>query len=281
MKKINWKKEKKSAGNKNQNNVIIPNNQNQKGIGVDNEVKNSNKNKKEKEKHKLEFNDYDLNSLEYKIVKINDKREWAQYYFSLVKDKNIIFFAFCPVNKDGNSRIIRLCIFCLSYCIYYAANFLFFTNEIIHEIYENKGEYDFKLFLPKIMISFAASYVITELIKIIFLSERNILKIKIQNTWKEANQIVDNVKRILLIKYIIFFIIGLGFLIFFWLLLSSFGAVYPNTQLMVFKNTIISFAISLVYPFIISLLPGVLRCPALASDDSETMYNISKFLQLL
>ena len=183
--------------------------------------------------------------------------------------------------KDYNSIIIRSCIFSLSFSIYYASNFAFFNDEIMHEIYEAGGKYDIIYFIPKITISFAASYYITTIIKIIFLSERNINQVRQQISISSAHSISDKVRRNLIIKYIIFFILGLIFLVFFWMLLSSFGAVYPNTQMFILKNTLLSFAISLIYPFLISIFPCIFRMSSLSSRNSECVYKISKFLQFL
>ena len=119
----------------------------------------------------------------------------------------------------------------------------------MHTIYETGGKYDIIFFFPKIIISFFVSYYITTIIKIIFLSERNIIKVRQQQTLFLANKISDKVKKNLVIKYVIFFILGIIFLVFFWMLLSSFGAVYPNTQMFIFKNALLSFSISLLYPF--------------------------------
>ena len=155
--------------------------------------------------------------------------------------------------------IIKLCIFSLSFSIYYAVNFAFFDDKILHEIYAIGGKYDFMYFLPKITISFAISYVITNIIKYIFLSERNIFEIRIQPTYSLAYDISLKEKRNLVIKYTIFFILGIIFLAFFWMLLSSFGAVYQNTQIFIFKNALISFSMSLCFPFIIIIFPAIFR----------------------
>ena len=213
---------------------------------------------------------------------MNDKRTFWEYYLSLIKTKNIIIFSFCP-RKDYNSIIIRSCIFSLSFAIYYAINFAFFNDEIMHKIYEDGGKYDIIYFIPKIIISFFVSYYITIIIKIIFLSERNIVQIRNQITVSQALDISDKVKKNLVIKYILFFVLGILFLVFFWMLLSSFGAVYPNTQMFIFKNALISLAISLLYPFFICLFPTFLRMCSLNSEpkDNECMYKASKFLQLL
>ena len=197
---------------------------------------------------------------------------------SLIKRKQPIIFAFCPV-KDYNLMIIKLCIFCLSFAIYYSVNYFFFDEKMIHKIYENGGKYDFLYFFDKIIIAFVISYFLTVLIKLIFLSERNILQIRLKTNYSQANVIVPTIKRNINIKYAIFFILGIIMLIFFWMLLSSFGAVYQNTQIIVLENTLISFGISFIYPFFYNIFPCLFRMCGLNSK-SECLYNFSKVLQI-
>ena len=73
------------------------------------------------------------------------------------------------------------------------------------------------------------------------------------------------------------------FLVFFWMLLSSFGAVYQNTQIFIFDNTLISFGISLVFPVFFNIFPCALRICSLNSKEknSEALYNFSKILQII
>ena len=112
-------------------------------------------------------------------------------------------------------------------------------------------------------------------------NENAINNIRKQEILSIAYSISDKEKKNMIIKYIIFFILGLIFLVFFWMLLSSFGAVYPNTQMFIFKNTLISFAMSLIYPFFIVIFPCFFRMCSLKSNNSECMYKVSKFLQIL
>ena len=62
-----------------------------------------------------------------------------------------------------------------------------------------------------------------------------------------------------------------------------FCAIYKNTQIHLIKDTLISFGVSLLYPFIIYLLPGFFRIPALSNknDKRECLYNMSKFIQMI
>ena len=247
-----------------------------------NKVKNIISSRKEKNKIKLIYNDFELNSFDYKNALLHDKRTCIQYYLSLIKTKNLILFSFCPA-KDYNSQIIKLYIFSLSFSIYYAINFAFFNDNMLHKIYELGGKYDFIYFIPKITISFVISYVISTTIKYIFVSERNISRVRNQVILSMAYETSSKEERNLVIKYTIFFILGIIFLVFFWMLLSSFSAVYQNTQIFIFENTLISFAMSLCYQFFINIFPCIFRISSLNSEskNNEGMYKISKFLQIL
>ena len=61
-----------------------------------------------------------------------------------------------------------------------------------------------------------------------------------------------------------------------------FGAVYPNTQLYLLKDTLLSFGQSLILPFVINLLPGLFRIPALANRriKRKCLYYLSRILQI-
>ena len=220
--------------------------------------------------------------LNYKTALLYDKRTCLEYYICLLKSKIPILFGFCPKN-DYNSLNIKLCIFWLSFAIYYALNFSFFNEKIIHKIFEDGGKYDIMYFLPKISLSFAISHIITIIIKLIFLSERNLMNIRIQTSLESSERISSKERKNIFCKYIIFFILSLLFLVFFWFLLSSFGAVYKNTQIFIFKNALISFAMSFVYEFFINIFPCIFRIASLRTEtrNKECSFTFSKFLQIL
>ena len=85
----------------------------------------------------------------------------------------------------------------------------------------------------------------------------------------------------LTIKFILYFIISFLFLLFFWYYISIFGVIYRNTQMHLLKDTLISFGLSSIIPFMYYLLPGIFRIPALSktSKNKVCLYNFSKFLQ--
>ena len=62
-----------------------------------------------------------------------------------------------------------------------------------------------------------------------------------------------------------------------------FCAIYNNTQVYLIKDTLISFGLSLLYPFGIYLLPGIFRIPSLSNKNNkrEYLYTVSKVLQMI
>ena len=103
---------------------------------------------------------------------------------------------------------------------------------------------------------------------------------------QEKNEKIKRKKKVLYyklkIKFILFFILGFIFILFFWYYLSIFGVIYKNSQLYLIKDTLISFGLSLLYPFGIYLLPGIFRIYALASKENKRkyLYKFSKLLQM-
>ncbi len=72
-------------------------------------------------------------------------------------------------------------------------------------------------------------------------------------------------------------------MLFFWYFISSFCAVYTNTQIILLENTTISFGLSMIYPFGYVLLPGIFRIPALKAKnhDQKCIYKLSKLIALI
>ena len=238
--------------------------------------------KKIKKLKKKVFVDYVINHLSYKEALIYDKRTYLEYYISLLRTKHPIFFTFCFV-KDYNILIIKICISLLSFTVYLAINALFFNNTIIHKIYLNEGKYDIVSVLPRIFLSFVISHIINIIFRICFLSERELYFIEKQETLLKAKKKSKSVKFCFSIKYFIFFIFSLIFLILLWYYLASFCAIYQNSQVFVLLNTIISCGISLIYPFFINLIPGIFRMYSLNSSNNnrDCIYIFSRILQIV
>ena len=222
---------------------------------------------------------YELNELSYKEAFENDKRSYFSYYISLIITKHPLFLFF--YTNDINPIIIKIDLFLISFSIYYFINCLFFGKGTIHKIYKDEGKFNSKYLIPYAFFSFLISYVLCSLIMHLLLLKINLRAIKevskINN--EKSKQNVEKIKRILKVKYILFFSLGFLFLLFFWYYLSSFGSIYQNTQLFVIKNALISFAFSVIYLFVINLIPGILRIYSLKETNRVCVYNTSKIIQ--
>ena len=236
---------------------------------------------KEKNNNNIPYNDYELNSLAYVEALKYDNRTYFQYYFSLLKARHLFFFAFYP-NNDYNSQIIKILLFLFSFDLYYTINALFFTEGTIHEIHQKSGKYDFIYHLPQIFYSTIISSVINIIIKFFSLTQKNILDIKSEKDINIYKNKLSKLLKCLKIRFICFYILSFIFLILFWYYLSCFCAVYRNTQIYLINDTLISFGISLLYPFGIVLIPGFFRIPSLRdiNQNKECLYNFSKIIQL-
>ena len=259
---------------KNKDNVVILKEQ---SINI---YYNSDNNKYNKESEILKHNDYELNTLDYEEALIYDKRTYSEYYCALLKLKHLFFFSFCSSN-DYNSPMVKLCLFFFSFALFYTINALFYNDSTFHNIYEEKGKYNFNYQLPKIIYSTIISSVINTFIKLLCLSYKDIIELKKAKITDDFNLEEKKVIRCLNIRFIWFFNISNLFLIFFWYYLSCFCVIYKNTQYHLIKDTLLSFSLSLVYPLIIYILPGLLRIPSLKNNNEKTKYNISKYLQMI
>ena len=154
---------------------------------------------------------------------------------------------------------------------------MFYSDDTMHKIYEDKGLFDFTYQLPQMIYSFIISSILEFALGFFGLYEDNIIDIKNNKNPKNNNKILFIIK----CKIILFFVISYILLFFIWIYLGCFCAVYKNTQMHLLKDVSSSFAISFINPFFSCLLPGMFRIPSLRSKSNlKILYKFSKFLQI-
>ena len=228
------------------------------------------------------LNDEELNTLDYSIALKIDKRTYFQYYWSLLKKKHLILFTFYP-NNDYNLPSIKIFLFLVSFSLYFTINGFFFNDDTMHKINEDNGNFNLLYQLPQIFYSSVVSAIINMILKQLSLSEKNILALKGGKNYNKTLQYSKSIKRCLATKFIIFFILSYLFLLFFWYFIACFCGVYVNTQILLIKDTLISFGLSMLYPFGLDLIPGFFRIPALRASkkDKKCIYKISLIIALV
>ena len=235
---------------------------------------------REKLEYLLNYNNTELNSMGYNKALKYDHRTFIEYYFALLKSKHLIITIF--ETRDYNSRIIKIFLVCFNFACCYAINALFFDDNTMHKIYENKGNYSLLSRVPQIIYSAIISYVIDIIFTFLSLSEDNIISLKRERKIKIIKKKRKQILKALKIKFKFFFFLSFILLFFFLYYTTCFCAVYKNTQLHLLKDSLLSFATSNSTPLVLSLIPPLFRIPALKGNKKchKILYGFSKIAQL-
>jgi hypothetical protein len=220
--------------------------------------------------------------MRYQEALFYDKRTYLQYYWSLIKKKQLILFTFINYD-DYNLVIIKLALFLLSFSLYLTINGFFFRDGDMHELYKTNCIYDIITEIPKIFYSTLVTAVINMILKTLSLSESAILELKKVTNIDNARKLSRKIWFCIKTKITLFFILSFLLMSFFWYYISCFCAVYKNTQKILIKDTLLSFCLSMLYPFGLNLLPGFFRIPALRSrkKNKECLYKFSIIVSVI
>ena len=231
-------------------------------------------------KRVLRLTDTELNDLDYKQALKYDHRNYKEYYMSLLKTKHILMVV-CN-KRDYNSMIIKLYLFFFSFSSNYAMNALFFDDDAMNEIYEEKGEYNFIDQAPQIIYSFILSYILDNIFNFLALSEDDALNLKHEKIFNRIETVKSETMSGYKIKFAFFFLFSLASLVFFWYYIACFCAVYENTQIHLLSDSLISFGTSLLTPFAIYLLAPLIRIKTLKtkSRTNEMLFNLGQMITI-
>ena len=130
-----------------------------------------------------------------------------------MKTKHLLVFSFCN-RKDYNSTIIKIILFFFTFSVNFTINALFFNDSTMHHIYEQAGKFDIIYQIPQILYSSLISSVILIIVKLLALSEKNVLKIKNSKENDLTNIYKSEIKNIKC-KFMSFFIIIFFFIFLF------------------------------------------------------------------
>jgi hypothetical protein len=248
-------------------------------ISSNNNIISINKEEEEKKaENVMKYTDYEINTLSYQEALEKDKRTFFQYYISLLKTYHILIFSFNP-DIDYNSYLIKICLFLFYLMLNLVLNALFFNDSTMHQIYLDKGIFNLKFIFPKIIYSLLISLLIFISIRKFALTQQNIIDIKHEKNRYNLNAKALIAIKCIIIKIIVFFICSIILLIIFWYYISCFCAVYKKTQIYLLKNTLITYLVIFIYPFILCLIPGVFRIQSL-KKSGECFYKITQITQL-
>jgi hypothetical protein len=190
-------------------------------------------------------------------------------------------FSFVPYN-DYNSRIIKCFLFFFSFSSDFTINALFFNDDTMHKIYEDKGKFNLLYQIPQILYSTLISRFVGALIKNLALTQETFIELKQEKDKKLLDKNYAQKKiRTLKIKFISFFIISFFILVFFWYYITCFCGIYVNTQMHLISDSFISLITSLLLPFVMYIIPGIFRIPSLrvVKPTRSFLYKFSSLLE--
>ena len=122
------------------------------------------------------------------------------------------------MNLSVNIYTTKTCyifLFFFSFCLDFTINALFFTDDTMHKIYKDKGKFDLLYQIPQILYSTLISKFIDTFIRALALSQDNIVELKQIKKKKNLKERLNKLLRILITKFILFFITSCIILIFF------------------------------------------------------------------
>ena len=138
-----------------------------------------------------------------------------------------------------------------------ALNVFFFSDETMHKMYLDYGKYNFVQQIPQIIYSTIVNQLIELLLCYLSLTDKHYYQIK--NLEIKKKEILMKILKLIKIKLTIFYIFTFIVFLFFLYVVTCFCAVYENTQIAFIKDSVFSFVLGLLYPFILYLFPAVLR----------------------
>ena len=152
-----------------------------------------------------------------------------------------------------------------------AFNVFFFSDDSMHNIYESGGDFDFFGQLTQMIYSTIISQLLEIFLNYLTMTDIHYYEIKEKKKEIVDNSIISSVINCIKYKIIAFYVFTFLLFFFYWYTVSSFCAVYQNTQKIFITDSVSSFLLGLVYPFILYLIPTGLRMLSLRAKEKKNL----------
>ena len=161
-----------------------------------------------------------------------------------------------------------------------ALNVFFFSDETMHKTYVDYGKYNFIQQIPQIVYSTLVSQLLEIFLCYLSLTDKHYYQIKNMENDSNKKQNILSIIKCVKIKITDFFIVTFLMFAFYWYTIACFCSVYVNTQNAFIKDSISSFILSLLYPFILYLFPAIFRLISIKANKIKLswLYKISEII---
>ena len=222
--------------------------------------------------------------MEYDDAIKRDKREFCEYFWDCLKEKQSLAYTF--ISSDCiNTRTIKLILFSLNITLYFVVCGLFFSESFISELYNTDDEKEtFFSFIPrnidKVIYTTIVSIFIGYLTGFFFLDEK-----KLKGIFKreKENRVLLKRNIVLLIneiqkRYLSFIIMTFVILLSSLYYILCFNYVYPKTQIEWVKSTILIIIIMQLLSVLKCLFETIFRFLSFKCE-SEKIFKFSKIFE--
>ena len=228
------------------------------------------------------LDNFELNDLNYKLACKYDRRTCCRTYISFLLREEIVLLTFVSC-KDYNLlyvKISRLMIFALTSM---AFNALFFFHKTMYKKQDIEENWTFVQKLPQLLFVLVANHILEVYLCYLSMTDISVYKIKALSKKPKTSEKIIDIIDCMKAKLITFFVSTFILLLLFWYFISAFCAVYKNTQKIFIRDSAISFATSLLDPFLIYGFTIILRRISLSMccrNKAGCLYKISDIIPL-
>ena len=224
----------------------------------------------------------EIENLSYKDALQIETRNKANYYFSLLKEKNPVISIFLN-NKDYNVTSVKISLFIFNFNFSLAINALFFDDEAIYEINQDNGSFNLSTQISRILYSALISGFIGYIAELFTFSQDSIIELRNYKDLNEAENKRVKLIKTLKIRYVLFFGIIILFNLAFFYYITAFCAIYSIIQTHMISDSMMSFLMTISYSIILSLISANFRISSLKKQNKirHIFYFISWIIALL
>jgi len=234
--------------------------------------------KNDENKNPEEYDDYELNNMDYNDASEFDKRTCLRTYWSVLKREHYVLFTFISRN-DYNLFYVKIERFFILICTEMTMNGMFFVHETMYK--KKTGDTSFAQRIPQIIFSLLVSHAMEIILCYLSMTDVNYYEIKALPKIKKNDERVFDILDCINRKLTGFFIFTFLVFLFHWYFISAFCAVYQNTQKIFLRDSAISILMSLIDPFIIYGITCLLRAISLSLCCRKKLWCIYKLSDLI
>ena len=209
---------------------------------------------------KKDYNEEELNELDYDDAIMYDKRSFIQIYCSIFKEKQIIINTFCA-DTPFRPFSIKLLALLFDFSCYFVINGFLYNEEYVGKLFKKEVSKDISIDLvsdtiERIVYATLLGGLISKIVGVVFNTKNEIDKVikKKDNNVIILRGEITKIYKCYIIKIISFIIFQFIVMAFFTLYILCFCYVYPNTVLDWTETSLIVIGVMQSFSFFTSFL---------------------------